>query len=119
MWQRNRFATVFFYLNEPESGGETGFPRSGKLDQPRDFLDCTRGIAVKPRRLAVLIFYSMLPNGDFDQTSLHAGCDVKAGVKWSANFWFWNQVQTSFATAEAMAAELSTPDLMREIDVEH
>ena len=60
----NRFATVFFYLNEVAAGGETGFPRAGKLSQPRDFLDCTRGLAVKPKRLAVLIFYSMLPNGE-------------------------------------------------------
>jgi len=88
----NRLLTVFFYLSEPEEGGETGFPRAGKLPQPRDFLDCSRGLAVKPQRLAVLLFYSMLPNGEFDQTSLHTGCDVKEGVKWSANFWFWNSV---------------------------
>ena len=55
-YARNRLATVFFYLNEPSAGGETGFPRAGKLEQPRDFLDCTRGLAVAPKRLAVLIF---------------------------------------------------------------
>lgn len=49
-------------VNNVTAGGETGFPRAGKLGQPRDFLDCTRGLAVKPQRLAVLIFYSMLPN---------------------------------------------------------
>lgn len=92
-YARNRLATVFFYLNEPAAGGETGFPRANKGSQPRDFLDCTKGIAIKPQRLAVLIFYSMLPNGDFDQTSLHTGCDVKEGTKWAANFWFWNQPQ--------------------------
>ena len=32
----NRLATIFFYLNEPTSGGETGFPRAGKLPQPHD-----------------------------------------------------------------------------------
>jgi hypothetical protein len=30
-------------------------------------------LQVRPEPLAVLIFYSMLPNGEFDQTSLHAG----------------------------------------------
>ena len=108
----NRYATVFFYLNEPDSGGETGFPRAGKLSQPMDFLDCTRGLAVAPRRLAVLLFYSMLPNGQFDQTSLHAGCDVKAGTKWSANFWFWNGVHTSAAQASEMAAALHNSSIV-------
>lgn len=109
-YARNRLATVFFYLNEPESGGETGFPRAGKLDQPSDFLDCTRGLAVKPERLAVLIFYSMLPNGEFDQTSLHTGCDVQDGVKWAANFWFWNQPYEGGvpgSPAKRMATELT------------
>ena len=66
-----------------------GFPRAGKLEQPRDFLDCNRGLPVKPERLAVLIFYSMLPNGQMDDFSLHGGCDVldDTATKWSANFW--------------------------------
>ena len=50
----NRLATVFFYLNEVDGGGETGFPRSGGLQQPRDFLDChSQGIAVAPQKLKV------------------------------------------------------------------
>ena len=114
-YARNRLATVFFYLNEPVRGGETGFPRAGKLAQPHDFLDCSRGLAVKPRAGSVLLFYSMLPNGDFDHTSLHAGCDVHEGVKWSANFWFWNQAQSHFlqrSTAQAMADELGNASLL-------
>ena len=61
---------------------------------------------MKPQRLAVLIFYSMLPNGEFDQTSLHTGCDVKVGTKWAANFWFWNQPQGSGAMSAGLAREL-------------
>ena len=57
---------IFFYLNNVEAGGETGFPRSGGLDQPRDFLDCTLGFAAKPRKRRVVIFYSMLPSGEFE-----------------------------------------------------
>ena len=112
-YAHNRLATIFFYLNEPAAGGETGFPRAGKLEQPRDFLDCSRGLAVKPQRLAVLIFYSMLPNGEFDQTSLHAGCDVKEGVKWAANFWFWNQAQSLRGTPSRLAAELENRSRLR------
>jgi hypothetical protein len=90
-----------------------GFPRAGKLEQPRDFLDCNRGLPVKPERLAVLIFYSMLPNGEFDQTSLHAGCDVKTGVKWAANFWFWNMPQTSSRTARRLVEDLQNRSMLR------
>lgn len=41
----------------------------------------------------MVIFYSMLPNGEMDEFSLHAGCDVLAPTesKWSANFWLWNK----------------------------
>ena len=72
-YAHNRFATIFFYLNEVrpvrvrvkvrvrvppsssnpnpdqvEAGGATNFPRAGKLEQPRDFLDCTKGLPVRP-----------------------------------------------------------------------
>ena len=87
--------------------------RAGKLEQPRDFLDCTRGLAVRPKRLAVLIFYSMLPNGEFDQTSLHAGCDVKEGVKWAANFWFWNTEQKSGELVVNISRELTNRSRLR------
>ena len=34
----------------------------------------------------------MLPNGESDPLSLHAGCDVESDdVKWSANKWLWNK----------------------------
>ena len=34
--------------NQVEAGGATNFPRAGKLEQPRDFLDCTKGLPVRP-----------------------------------------------------------------------
>jgi len=109
----NRMTTVFFYLNQPIRGGQTSFPRAGKLPQPADFLDCTIGLPNEPKYLDVLIFYSMLPNGEFDYCSLHAGCDVHEGVKWSANYWLWNNPKRGNAKAEALAAELK-----RELDDE-
>lgn len=41
----------------------------------------------------VIIFYSMLANGEMDDFSLHGGCDVldPNATKWSANFWLWNK----------------------------
>ena len=80
----NRLATLFFYLNDVPEGGQTAFPRSGGLDQPTDFLDCTRGYAAAPRARRAILFYSMLPSGEFDHYSLHAGCDVRNGTKWAA-----------------------------------
>lgn len=53
-YAHNRFATIFFYLNEVEAGGATNFPRAGKLEQPRDFLDCTKGLPVRPAAHAPL-----------------------------------------------------------------
>lgn len=61
----------------------------------------------------MLIFYSMLPNGEFDQTSLHAGCDVERGVKWAANFWFWNAPQSYSRVAQRLTTELQNRSMLR------
>jgi prolyl 4-hydroxylase len=107
---QNRLATVFFYLNDVPRGGETGFPRAGGLEQPKDFRDCKIGMAVRPQKRRVVIFYSMLPSGEFDHYSLHAGCDVGANAtKWAANFWMWNTPQQStllHRSLLSMAADL-------------
>ena len=94
----NRLATDFFYLNDVEVGGETAFPRAGGGEQPRDFRNCHQPgwLNVHPKRRRVVIFYSMLPSGEFDHYSLHAGCDVgENATKWAANFWIWNTPQQS------------------------
>lgn len=88
--RRNRLATVFWYLNDVEEGGETIFPRFDNAPQPMDPSDCSSGLKVKPQRGKVIIFYSLLPDGSLDQLSLHGSCDVKKGVKWAANKWVWN-----------------------------
>jgi len=87
---RNRLATVFFYLNDVASGGETNFPMAGGGKAPADFSDCTKGISVRPEGNKVILFYSLLPDGAPDYHSLHGGCDVIEGTKWSANYWIWN-----------------------------
>ena len=61
----------------------------------------------------VVIFYSMLPSGEFDHYSLHAGCDVTNGTKWAANYWLWSKPQNTWAPAhrrlKTMEHELSKP----------
>jgi len=96
---KNRLATVFFYLNNVSAGGQTNFPRAQTAEfphggpQPRDYFDCSKGLSVYPSEGKVIIFYSMLANGEMDDLSLHGGCDVllEEETKWSANFWLWNK----------------------------
>lgn len=88
--KRNRLATVFWYLSDVAEGGETAFPRFNNGPQPSDFKDCTVGLLVKPQRGKVIIFYSLLADGNLDPLSLHGACAVKDGTKWAANKWVWN-----------------------------
>lgn len=43
--------------------------------------------AVKPRKGDALLFYSLHPNSSPDEESLHQGCPVIEGEKWSATKW--------------------------------
>eukprot|EP00911_Craspedida_sp_UC1_P000827 UC1_evm1s635 len=93
--RRNRMATVFFYLSNVTRGGHTGFPRAGGLPTPHDYKDCTRGVSVAPQKGKIIIFYNLHPDGQADEYSLHGGCNVEEGEKWSANFWLWNEPNPS------------------------
>lgn len=88
---RNRLITVFFYLSDVAEGGATNFPRAGGGPVPRDYFDCSHGLSVYPKDGKVVIFYSLHPSSDMNPYSLHGGCDVLNGTKFSANFWLWNQ----------------------------
>ncbi|GMH62768.1 hypothetical protein TrST_g12868 [Triparma strigata] len=91
--RRNRVATVFFYLSEVKGGGETMFFRANGKAQPRNLADCSpeNGHKVKPKKGKVIIFYSLDFAGKVDPYSLHGGCPVLDGEKWSGNKWIWNE----------------------------
>jgi prolyl 4-hydroxylase len=76
------------YLSDVEEGGETVFPDSKvkpSEEEAKGFSECGRqGVAVKPRKGDALLFWSAKPSGDLDASSLHAGCPVIKGDKWSA-----------------------------------
>ncbi|KAH9261612.1 hypothetical protein BASA81_000268 [Batrachochytrium salamandrivorans] len=83
-----RLATVLLYLNEPEVGGSTTFPKAVVGKQA--------GLEVKPKRGKAVLFYSQHPDGNVDDESLHEARPVTQGEKWLANVWvhdkmFWGK----------------------------
>ncbi|KAF1313602.1 Proly 4-hydroxylase, partial [Globisporangium splendens] len=88
---KNRMITVFWYMSDVPKGGHTIFPRAGGAPQPAVMNDCSKGLKVPPRKRKVVIFYSMLPSGESDPMSLHGGCPVEEGTKYSGNKWVWNK----------------------------
>ncbi|KAL9277887.1 hypothetical protein ACSQ67_024899 [Phaseolus vulgaris] len=104
----HRIATVLMYLTNVTKGGETVFPSAEESPRRRgsetsiDLSECAKkGIAggqldqhllllvflLKPRRGDALLFFSLHTNATPDTSSLHAGCPVIEGEKWSATKW--------------------------------
>lgn len=68
-----RVATFMVYLNTPEEGGETIFPRAR--------------LAVRPEKGKAVLFYDVGPNGKEDPMSFHGGAPVIKGEKWIMTRW--------------------------------
>ncbi|MBN2647846.1 MAG: 2OG-Fe(II) oxygenase [Thiotrichales bacterium] len=69
----NRVATIILYLNEPELGGSTIFPKA-----QLDFM---------PIQGSAVYFDYCNAEGELDPKSLHGGTPVLAGEKWIATQW--------------------------------
>eukprot|EP00467_Chlorarachnion_reptans_P013256 CAMPEP_0114522016 /NCGR_PEP_ID=MMETSP0109-20121206/20519_1 /TAXON_ID=29199 /ORGANISM="Chlorarachnion reptans, Strain CCCM449" /LENGTH=432 /DNA_ID=CAMNT_0001703209 /DNA_START=127 /DNA_END=1422 /DNA_ORIENTATION=+ len=67
-----RFLTLFIYIHTAEEGGGTSFPKAYG----------GRGMQVHPKAGDALLWYNMLPDGNSDEMSLHAGMPVIKGEKW-------------------------------------
>ena len=90
-----RIATVLVYLSDVEEGGETSFLFEGvngtKRIQTVDYKKCDTGIKYKPRAGDALLFWSIHPDMTTDKHSLHGGCPVIKGTKWTATKWIRNK----------------------------
>ncbi|XWS42194.1 hypothetical protein CRYUN_Cryun17cG0147100 [Craigia yunnanensis] len=87
-----RIATVLMYLSDVEEGGETLFPAAkGNISAVpwwNELSECGKGgLSVKPKMGDALLFWSMKPDASLDPSSLHGGCPVIRGNKWSSTKW--------------------------------
>ncbi|KAI3907233.1 hypothetical protein MKW92_025237 [Papaver armeniacum] len=81
-----RIATMLMYLSNNVEGGETYFPKAGTGK-----CGCAgkvkKGSSVKPIKGNAVLFWSMGLDGKEDPRSIHAGCEVLSGEKWTATKW--------------------------------
>ncbi|KAJ0802987.1 putative procollagen-proline 4-dioxygenase [Helianthus annuus] len=81
-----RVATMLMYLTDNVEGGETFFPMAGSNE-----CSCggkmVKGLCVKPNKGDAVLFWSMGLDGQSDPDSIHGGCEVLSGEKWSATKW--------------------------------
>ena len=68
-----RAVTFLVYLNDDFAGGETDFPRAN--------------VRFKGKKGDALMFYNVLPSGEPDYATLHAGLPPTTGVKWLLSQW--------------------------------
>ena len=68
-----RKATFLMYLNTPEKGGSTYFPKVR--------------VNITPVKGNAILFYNVDDTGKVDLLSLHGGAPVLAGEKWIATRW--------------------------------
>ncbi|KAH0969203.1 hypothetical protein GBA52_028928 [Prunus armeniaca] len=97
------------YGSHVPKGGETVFPAAkGNISSVPwwdELSECgKKGLSVKPQDGDALLFWSMRPDASLDPSSLHGGCPVIKGNKWSSTKWV--RVNVYLSTSQARASVL-------------
>jgi prolyl 4-hydroxylase len=66
--------TGMIYLNQPEGGGETNFPKAG--------------LCLNPQPAMLVLWNNMKEDGSPQDASIHEGCAVQAGTKYVVTKWY-------------------------------
>ncbi|KAM3501059.1 hypothetical protein MY11210_009428 [Beauveria gryllotalpidicola] len=87
-----RLGTIFVYLQDSCSRGETYFPELAAVSEEADGGKFARavgdkGLLVKPVRGNGIFWNNIYPNGSGDPRVIHAGLPVESGVKVGLNMW--------------------------------
>jgi len=93
-----RTATVILYLDAPEEGGETIFPKRRQCHSTH-FSHCCKNLSnavghegagrwVTAKKRQALLFYSHDADGRHNTFAIHGACPVRSGNKWIAQQWF-------------------------------
>eukprot|EP01012_Entosiphon_sulcatum_P003883 TRINITY_DN1139_c0_g1_i1.p1 TRINITY_DN1139_c0_g1~~TRINITY_DN1139_c0_g1_i1.p1 ORF type:complete len:431 (+),score=43.43 TRINITY_DN1139_c0_g1_i1:164-1294(+) len=110
-----RYATILYYLNDPESGGETAFPIAPSFEtlerNVTKWWKCyDSGIVSPAKRGDAMFFYSYTADGRLDYTAAHQACPVHKGEKWLANHWVGHPIpcEAKHTSGKAPAAPKKT-----------
>jgi prolyl 4-hydroxylase len=66
--------TGMVYLNKPEGGGETNFPKAG--------------LCLSPQPAMLVLWNNMKDDGSPQDNSIHEGCAVSSGTKYVVTKWY-------------------------------
>lgn len=88
----NRLGSMFAYLEDDCTGGETYFPRIKGVSATADGRKFSRtesgkGLLVKPRKGNAVFWNNLHSNGSGDVRTAHAGLPVTSGTKIGMNLW--------------------------------
>jgi len=88
----NRLGTIFAYLDDNCTRGETYFPNLPGVSESADgskfaLAEGDTGLLVKPQRGNAIFWNNLLPDGSGDVRVLHAGLPVESGTKVGLNMW--------------------------------
>lgn len=98
-------------LEALRASGDASGLKEGSMEEEM-VAQCRSKLAVKPKKGKAIMFYSQLPDGSPDQSSLHGGCPVLSGVKYAANLWIWSLPRNGFRGAPVNTHVTLTPKVL-------